>query len=84
MSGGGHPLTGAGLAVAVALITAREDPAVSREALLEGCDLAVALAAMEEVAHVLLSRLTLEERAAQVQFFGLVAAANIAAAAGEA
>jgi hypothetical protein len=80
---GSGPLTGAGLATAVALLAARKDSCVSREAVLEGCDPAEVLAATEEIAWVLLSRLPLEEREAQLQFFGLVAAANVAAAAGE-
>ena len=83
MASGSGPLTGAGLATAVALITAREDPCVSREAVLEGCDLAGVLAALEEIACVMLSGLPLEEREAQLQFFGLIAAANVAAAAEE-
>jgi hypothetical protein len=75
------PLTGAGLAVAVALLAAREDLFVSREALLDGCDVGEVLAAMEEVARVMLSKLPLEEREAQLRFFGLIAAANVAASA---
>ena len=47
----------------------------------QGAEVPTVPAGMEGAAHVLLSRLTLEERAAQVQFFGLVAAATIAAAA---
>lgn len=77
------PLTGAGLAAAVALITARNDPAVGREAVLEGCDLAEVLVAMEEIAAVMLSSLSAEEREARLQFFGLVAAKAAAAAVGE-
>jgi hypothetical protein len=75
--------TGRGLAAAIALITAREYPEVSRAAVLEGVDLAEVLEAMEEIACVQLSRLAPDERNSQLQFLGLVAAANVAAAAGE-
>ena len=73
MSGGVYPLTGAGLAVAVSLITAREDPAVSREALLEGCDLAEVLMAMEEIAAVVMSTVPSDEGERLLRSFGLTA-----------
>jgi len=73
------PLTGAGLAAAVALITAREDPDVDRGAVLEGCDLAEALAGMETITQVVMSSLVPGERERLLRFFGMTA---IAAAAG--
>ena len=74
--------TGRGLATAIALITAREYPEeVTRAAVLEGCDLAEVLEAMEEIACVQLSRLPADERKSQLEFLGLVAAANVAAVA---
>jgi hypothetical protein len=59
--------------VAVALITAREDPAVSREAVLEGCELSEALAGMEEIAAVVMGMLPFEERERLLRSFGLTA-----------
>jgi hypothetical protein len=73
--------TGRGLATAIALITCREYPEeVTRAAVLEGCDLAEVLEAMEEIACLQLSRLTPDERNSQIQLLGLIAAANVAAA----
>ena len=78
MASGSGPLTGAGLAAAVALITARNDPDVTRGTVLEGCDLAEVLTAMEEIAFVVLSTLPSDERERMLQFFGLTAIAAAA------
>jgi hypothetical protein len=78
----GGLLTRAGLATAVALITAREDPEVARKAVLEGCDLAEALRGMEEIAAIVMSSLPSGERERLPQFFGLTAI-KASAAAGE-
>lgn len=83
MASGSGPLTGAALAAAVALITARDDPDVTREAVLEGCDPLEVLVAMEEIAAVMLSSLPAEERRGQLQFFGLVAIKAATAGAGD-
>jgi hypothetical protein len=76
VSSGGLP--GEGLAAAVARVTAREDPAVTREEVLEGCDLGAALRGMKEIAFVAMSSLPSEERESKPQFFGLVAAKAVA------